>query len=104
MKVTLPRHTTKHISWNKDGNSCSAFILIGYCPDTLAYFQAMAEKLKETFPQVKDEDITCGKVTQSDCIKGFTVIMVTVEIQRTLLVEKGLKALGWTERDVNFNY
>ena len=104
MKVTLPRHTTKHIQWNKDGNGCSAFILIGYCPDTLAYFQAMADKLKEAFPHVKDEDITCGKVTYSDYCKGFTIIVASVKIEKTLLVEKGLKALGWTERDINFNY
>lgn len=49
-------------------------LLVGYCPNTLAYFQKMAEELRKTFPEAKDEDITCSMADRSSSVNRHTII------------------------------
>jgi len=76
-EVELPEYAQKRIYWNKEGSG-TGVVLVGYCPDTLAYFLAMYEEAKKTFPQLKMNDCTCSKVHTSNCIKGFTVLLFNV--------------------------
>lgn len=72
-EIQLPAHTQKRIYWPEDGTG-RAFILIGYCPDTLAYFQAMYAEARKSFPELRPENCTCGKVTGSRTVQGFTLL------------------------------
>ncbi|MBP9748093.1 MAG: hypothetical protein KBD17_00475 [Candidatus Pacebacteria bacterium] len=72
---------TKYIYWNNntppnDKGEVNAIvhILEGYNQGTLADFQRMAKLLRETFPHITDDQIECGKVFQSDFVKGHTII------------------------------
>jgi hypothetical protein len=48
--------------------------LVGYCPQTIAAYQEMANSLRKDFPNAKDKDIGCHQVTKSNCVYGFTLI------------------------------
>lgn len=63
----------KTIYGHKDGSK--AVIMVGYCPDTLAYFNAMFTEAKRSFPNLNAENVICGKVTRSNCVKGYTLII-----------------------------
>lgn len=49
-------------------------LLVGYTPDTIEAFQKMADKLRKTFPQASDSEISCGKVKQSPSVRDFSII------------------------------
>ncbi len=79
----------KHIYWRKDMSSsgkgkmfANVHLLVGYCPTTIAYFQALAEELRKTFPEAKDEDLYCGQVTKSHSVDGFTLLRWNAEIDK----------------------
>jgi hypothetical protein len=72
-KIVLPSYAQKRIYAGGDG--ATACVLVGYCPDTLAYFQVMFEEAKKSFPELTASDVTCAKVTSSPSIKGFTIIL-----------------------------
>lgn len=48
--------------------------LIGYNEGSITDLQEMAEEIRKTFPQAKDEDICAGKVTASSFVKNFTIV------------------------------
>lgn len=75
-RASVPKHRIcRTYTWIHNGQQNSAaYILVGYCPDTLDYFNAMFRLAKKTFPWIKPSDVTCGKVRNSDSVKGFTVI------------------------------
>ncbi|MBV6514210.1 MAG: hypothetical protein FMNOHCHN_03800 [Ignavibacteriaceae bacterium] len=54
-------------------------VLVGYCPQTIPYYQKMIKELRKTFPRAKTEDISLGKVTKSSCVQGFTLITYSTE-------------------------
>ena len=62
-----------------------AFILVGYCPDTLNYFLALFDKAKESYPELTLGEVTCSKVKKSSWCEGFTLITFPVKS----------KARGW---------
>lgn len=49
-------------------------VLVGYCPQTIPYYQQMIKELQKTFPTAKVKDVELGKVTKSSCVDGFTLI------------------------------
>jgi len=49
-------------------------ILVGYCPQTIPYYEKMIAELKKTFPKAETRDIELGKVSKSSCVQGFTII------------------------------
>jgi len=55
--------------------SVSVHVLVGYCPQTIPYYQKMVEELQKTFPEAETRDIELGKVSKSSCVQGFTAIM-----------------------------
>lgn len=87
----LPGHAIKIIFWHEGGGR--AFILIGYCPDTLAYFQAMFAEAQKTFPDIRPEDVTCGKVSRSQSMYGFT--LMAFDVPKT----ERREYVGWNSRD-----
>lgn len=97
MKVTLPKHATNHVYWSETGQSGWAYVLVGYCPDTLAYFKAIGERLKKQFPEVKETNITCAKVSKSESVYGFTIGLTSIKGPKR-------KIKGWSERPIDFNY
>ncbi len=96
--VILPNHITKRIYWNENGDSARCFILIGYCPDTLAYFIEMAKEAQKSFPDLDFANVTCSKVSRSPSIYGFTLITFAIPGPK-----RDIK--GWQEyHSVDFNY
>lgn len=75
--------------------TAKAVILVGYCPDTLAYFNAMFDEAKKTFPDLHPGGVTCGKVLESSYVKGFTVILFDVPNK---------PHEGWTYYDSNLDF
>lgn len=59
---------------------CNVHYLIGYNQASLADFREMAEELRKTFPEAKDKDIGCSKVTKSSYCQGFTIITWSAEL------------------------
>ncbi len=49
-------------------------ILVGYNGATIKDFKDMADEMRKTFPFIKDEEVECGKVIQSDRFKRFSII------------------------------
>jgi len=49
-------------------------VLVGYCPQTIPYYQKMISELQKTFPQAETRDVGLGKVTKSSCVQSFTLI------------------------------
>ena len=93
-----PKHTQRRIVWHKDGKSGTAIMLVGYCPDTLPYFLGLAEDLMKCIPEADLQEATCAKVSKSDCIQGFTVLMAPVPGPKRVIK-------GFEEYDsINFNY
>jgi hypothetical protein len=54
---------------------CSVHLLVGYCPQTIPYYLEMIKELRKTFKGAKIADIGCHQVRQSDCVKGYTLIV-----------------------------
>lgn len=54
--------------------SVEVHVLVGYCPQTIPYYQKMVDELKKTFPEAQARDINLGKVSKSNCVQGFTAI------------------------------
>ena len=65
---------TDKLRKNGDDYSVIGVILVGYCDDTLAYFNALFNAAKKSFPELTEKEFTCGKVRSSPCYKGFTVV------------------------------
>jgi hypothetical protein len=94
----VPEYKQRRIYWFKTGGI--AFILVGYCPDTLDNFLALFNDARKTFPGLRLEDISCGKVSKSNTIYGFTLIRFDVKGPRK-------KYRGWDGLDgkhLDFNY
>lgn len=71
----------KYIYWRPDMRRNEAgemfanvHYLIGYNQGSITDLQKMAEEIRKTFPQAKDEDICAGKITASSFVKGFTIV------------------------------
>lgn len=76
MSIKCPEHRRKRIYWH-DGKG-TAVILVGYCPDTLAYFNALATEARKDF-DINEEAVICGRVTRSSSIQNFTFIMFDID-------------------------
>jgi hypothetical protein len=73
-------------------------VLIGYCPDTIPYFMAMAQLVLKSFPKADPSEMTCAKVTVSHYVKGYTALLAQIEGPKR-------KVRGWEEHDsIDFNY
>ncbi len=66
--ITLPTHVQKLVYRER------AYIMIGYCPDTLAYFNAMYQEALKSFPDLTEEECECGKIRKSSWCFGFTYL------------------------------
>ena len=58
---------------NDEYTTTRAFIFGNY-GDSFAKYKSMVEEAKKDFPNLKDEDITLGKVTESIHMKHFVLI------------------------------
>lgn len=82
----------KFIYHNEKDEHSHVHFLVGYCPKTITHFREMAEELRKTFPQAKDEDIECGRVTKSSYCQGFAIIIWRGKIEKKYYE-------GWVTRD-----
>ena len=73
--VKVPAHTTKHIMWATDGKSAVAYMLVGYCQTTLAYYRALFVEARRSFPQLSAEEFECRQVRNSATVHGHTLAL-----------------------------
>lgn len=91
--VRAPKHTKRFLYLHKtlldnggysnklcrtdedNGYQVTGVILVGYCPDTLAYFNALYHHAKRSFRKLTQDSATCGKVTKSPSVQGFTLLL-----------------------------
>jgi hypothetical protein len=78
----LPAHTRREIYWDEEHGVGHAFILIGYCPDTLPYHLAMLEDAYASYPEIDLDQVTFGKVSNSSTVKGFTLLYFRIPGQQ----------------------
>ena len=70
----------RYIYWRKDMPKkdgltfANVHLLIGYNQGTIADFQQMADKLRETFPQAGNDKIGAGRVHKSSFVNGFSIV------------------------------
>lgn len=55
--------------------AATGVVLVGYCPDNLEYFNLLYRHAKESFPELQESAIQCGRVRRSSTIQGFTLLM-----------------------------
>lgn len=102
--VKPPKHTQWRVVWNRDakGNFTKGGVaigLVGYCPDTFEHFLGLLEELKIKLPSANISKATCGKVTKSHYIQGFTVVICPFSLGKRRPIK------GFTEYDsIDFNY
>ncbi len=94
---------TKEIYWNeedqKDGLTFAhVHIKEGYGSQTLKHFLYLTKMLRETFPEAKDDDIHCGKITESRWCKGFTILAYSGYFKRDSIYE------GWDHCSNGYDY
>lgn len=73
----------RYIYWNtgfRGEKIAIVHLLVGYCDRTITNFQKMADELRRTFPQAKNEDIICSQITKSFYADGHTLIEWRAEI------------------------
>jgi hypothetical protein len=93
----IPEHAEKYVKWRDDGKFGWAYIVVGYCPDELAYFIGLAQELAKDIPEVNPGKVTCSKITVSSTMKGFTIAIARLAIPKREIP-------GYTERSMDFNY
>lgn len=78
----------KYIYWRdasyppKDGKRfANVHLLVGYNDCSIQAYKGMAVELRKTFPQAKDTDLICGKVTASGHLQGHTLLAFTAWIE-----------------------
>lgn len=66
----------KFIDWN--GDKGHAYLIVGYCPDTLAYFKRLFKEAKKDYPEITEEEVICGKIRNSIRWNSYTIIIFPV--------------------------
>lgn len=77
-----PKHTRRYVIWNEDGIGGSLIYLVGYCPDTLAYFMGLFLDAKKHVPSIDANDAICSKVKKSAFVQGFTLMTIKTNIKK----------------------
>lgn len=101
MEITLknlPEHTDKHIYWNKKKKSGRAFIMVGYCPNTLDWILALYDEAKKSYPKLRPGKVINGKISKSNCYDGFTFISFPVKSK-----VKGWRVIKESQLDFFYN-
>lgn len=70
---------------------------VTYNQSTFQDYQDMVAELRKTFPEIENDKIKCGKVTQSHYCDGATIIWFGGYIEKRSYE-------GWTETDSNPDY
>ena len=72
--------TKKIIHWCKEGKKNNkgemvavVHLLVGYNRGTVQDYEMMADEIRQTFPQAKNEEIFCRKIKHSDSMDGYTL-------------------------------
>lgn len=96
-KQEVPKHAEKYVHWRNDGEGGWAFIVVGYCPDNISFFLALCEELKKDIPLIDENDITCSQITNSDSLKGHTIVICNLNFKKQ-------KIPMYSERAMDFNF
>jgi hypothetical protein len=59
---------------DKGESAVQVHILVGYTQGSITDFIEMADELRKTFPQAENKDIRGGKIIESSCVYGNTII------------------------------
>lgn len=73
-------------------------VLVGYCPDTLAWFAGMFADMQAACPDVNAERAICTKVRESSCRKGFTLLLADIKGEPRDI--PGFKPTTWRSLDI----
>ena len=93
--AALPKHAQRRVVWHENDVTYNGtekvvtpkkpsevsghiMVLVGYCPDTLPYFLRMIEEIQKAYPELDLKEVVCGKVTQSNYNKGFTLVIAPI--------------------------
>ena len=74
----LPAHTKRFVVWQNDSSGGTLVYLVGYCPDTLAYYMGMFLDAQKYVADVDPNTAICGKVTKSISCKSHTLCLINV--------------------------
>ncbi len=69
-------------SGQKKGHATAVIHLISDMNDNIANFQEMARKLRKTFPEAKNSDITAGRIYESSYVFGHSIIIWSAELPK----------------------
>jgi len=81
----LPTHIERYVIWNKSANGGKLITLVGYCPDTLAYYKLFFEDAQESVPEIREDLAICGKVQASLSKKNFTLMVIPIEGEKRVI-------------------
>lgn len=91
--IRVPKHARKYVYWKENGGSL--VYLVGYCPDTLAYFNGMFNDALKSVPNLDANNVICSKVKKSDSVEGFTLMMIDVEGPKRTI--EGFEECEWRD-------
>lgn len=74
-----PRHTRRVVIWNTNNEDGIAMLLVGYCPQELAYYLGLAREFLKTFPDANVGAMGCHQITRSHNVKGFTLAILPIK-------------------------
>lgn len=89
----IPKHATKHVIWKDDRGQL--VYLVGYCPDTLSYFNGLFLDALKSVPDLDASKATCGKVVRSDSCQGFTLMLIDIPGPKRPV--EGFKECQWSD-------
>lgn len=78
----------RYIYWRKDYEPkdglhfANIHYLVGYNDHSVSAYLDMAAEIRKTFPQATNNDLICGEVRKSHCVKGFSIITYNAWIEK----------------------
>lgn len=72
-----------------------AHLLVGYNQRTLADYKALAEIMRESFPDARDEEMECAFVKKSAVVQGFTLLIYRVLVAQDSEFPDGWRLCMW---------
>ena len=96
MNIELPKQTRKCIVVDDNGIGQKIVYLVGYCPLTLAYYNALFTDAQKYFTNLDPEKAFCGKVRESAFILGYTLMIIPIENKKYSKIA-GFETVKWED-------
>jgi hypothetical protein len=88
------KNMRKHVYWKDNGDGVLVY-LVGYCPDTLSYFNGLFLDARKSVSGLDASTAICGKVKKSDSVQGFTLMLIDVAGPKREI--EGFKECEWRD-------